>query len=166
MKTLVAIKHVSLEIKSSFSDFTYCLEKALGVFNPALLACPVGRPASMASFLHSDGDEDSLVLFNILEFDELLKVHGRRCKVKQYQIGNTAIALMITQRAPAAGLYMPLRLIVYECADGRIKAAYDLPSTLLAGSDDRMVKEAAVILDGKLAALIAAAEKDALADSL
>ena len=66
MKRAVVIEHVSLEIKSSFDEFTYQLEKALGILMPATLRSLGATPASMVCYLNSSCDDNKLLLYNMM----------------------------------------------------------------------------------------------------
>lgn len=52
---------------------------------------------------------------------------GRNCL--QYEIGNPLTASKMTSKVMAAGLYAPLRIVLYENEAGGSTFEYDLPST-------------------------------------
>lgn len=81
-----------------------------------------------------------------------------RANAVQYEIGNPLTASEMTRYHPAAGLYFPLRVIVYS-ADGATKIEYDVPSSLIGQSSDDRIAPLVRQLDADLlGALIAAAE--------
>ncbi|QLE58179.1 DUF302 domain-containing protein [Nostoc sp. TCL26-01] len=82
---------------------------------------------------------------------------GVRNKSKLYIIGNPLIANQMFEVDPAVGLYVPLRLFVYEDVDGRTCVTYDQPSSLLGQLQNAEILEVAQMLDGKLADLVAIA---------
>ena len=47
----------------------------------------------------------------------------------QYEIGNPLTAERMSRYALAAGLYAPLRVVLYEDESGRAIFEYDLPSS-------------------------------------
>jgi uncharacterized protein (DUF302 family) len=71
-----------------------------------------------------------------------------------YTMGNPAIAETMLKHTIAAGLNVPVRLLIYESQDsGQTKFAYDLPSSLMSILGDDAVNAAAKKLDEKLIAL-------------
>jgi uncharacterized protein (DUF302 family) len=82
---------------------------------------------------------------------------GKRNKSKLYIIGNPLIANQMFEIDPAVGLYVPLRLFVYEDFDGKVCVTYDKPSSLLAQLQNPAILEVARMLDHKLADLVAIA---------
>jgi uncharacterized protein (DUF302 family) len=63
----------------------------------------------------------------------------------------------MTQHNPAAGLYAPLRVLVYEDNRGRTYLEYDKPSSLFGQFNDDRITTVASLLDRKLEDLIAEA---------
>ena len=63
------------------------------------------------------------------------------------------IAITMIKHDIRVGLNVPVRIYIYEGADGRTRVAYDLPSTLMSGLDGADVAEAARKLDAKLIAV-------------
>jgi uncharacterized protein (DUF302 family) len=71
-----------------------------------------------------------------------------------YTIGNPLIARTMLEHDIAAGLNVPVRLMIYEDAvTGTTRLAYDLPSSLMSGLENEKVAAAAKKLDAKLIAL-------------
>jgi len=158
MKKIIAVEHVYTEIESDFYSFTSRLEQELGVLMPSMLRAIGASPASVVSHLNASCNENNLVLFNILLQDDLTKKENRR-KIKQYQVGNPKIMLRMIQNHPGAGLYIPIHLLVYEKANGKVVVEYDLPSSLLAQFDNAGIILDAITLENKLAKLIQVADK-------
>jgi len=52
---------------------------------------------------------------------------GVHKQAKQYRIGNPLIAMQMTQLDIRAGLYVPLSILIYEDAEGKVMADYDFP---------------------------------------
>jgi hypothetical protein len=71
--------------------------------------------------------------------------------------GNPLIALQMTQHDIRASLYAPLRVLVYENADGKTCIEYDKPSSLFGQFGNAEVDAVAAMLDRKLEALVAGA---------
>lgn len=149
---------MSLELKSSFDRFTFRLEKGLGIVSPSALHRAGATPASMARFLKSTTEEDKLVLYGILSNDDLSKKTNGK-KIRQYQVGNPRIANRITARDSAAGLYLPMQLLVYEKVDKKAVVEYDLPSSLFSRFNNAEILSDVIVLENNLTNLIQQADK-------
>ena len=88
-------------------------------------------------------------------FDLVLGEQKR--KAVQYVVGNPLFALQMTQHDIRAGLYAPLRVLLYEDERGRTCLEYDTPSSLFGRFNDDRISPTAAMLDKKLEALVAAA---------
>jgi uncharacterized protein (DUF302 family) len=79
---------------------------------------------------------------------------GLNAKARMYTMGNPLIARNMLQHDIAAGLNVPVRLMIYEDAvSGTTRLTYDLPSSLMSGLQNEKVTAAAKKLDVKLIAL-------------
>jgi hypothetical protein len=87
----------------------------------------------------------------------LVGLYGKVRDAVQYDIGNPLTASRMTRYQLAAGLYAPLRVIIYEKADGGSCIEYDLPSSLFGQFGDDRVTEVARGLDVALARALSAA---------
>src|SRR5216683_3511230 len=117
-----------------YDAFTHRLESLLGAMDPALLQAMASRsPESVRETLVSLEGTSGFVLFQRLDHGTLLTVlGGRPTRATTYVFGNALIAVEMTKHAPRVGLYVPLRLFVYELARGRVAVTYDVPSHALA----------------------------------
>ena len=159
MKKSIIVEHISVEIASSFDHFTFHLEKALGILRPSELKALGAVPASMTYYLKSIYNENGLVLFNILSQDDLSDKENSR-KIKQYQVGNPAIMCRMTAKHRSAGLYFPIKLLVYEKPDRKVIVEYDLPSSLFKRFNNPEILSDAMILENHLVKLIRFADKE------
>lgn len=75
---------------------------------------------------------------------------GHYHRSKLYIIGNPLIAVQMFKHNPAVGLYVPLRLFVYESDDGKTRINYENPSSLLAQFQSEQITTVAQSLDQKL----------------
>ncbi|VDB89977.1 unnamed protein product [Peniophora sp. CBMAI 1063] len=74
-----------------------------------------------------------------------------------YTIGNPILAQSMLKHRPASGLYVPLRLMVmgrYADSNRGTVVVYDLPSSMIATDGEGELRDAAVVLDHKLEALV------------
>ena len=97
------------------------------------------------------------MLFGTMDHGALLSIFGVKTKAIQYVLGNPLIAIQMTQHNLAAGLYAPLRVLVYEDDRGRTCLEYDKPSSLFGQFNDDRITTVASLLDRKLEDLIAEA---------
>ena len=153
------VEHVSVEIKSSFEDFTFHLEKRLGILAPSTLKALGAVPGSMARYLNSTNAENELVLFNIFSQEDLSDKRNSR-KIKQYQVGNPGIMRRMMAKHAAAGLYFPIQLLVYEKPDGKVVVEYNLLSSFLRRFNNTETLLDAMIMENNLIKVIQAADKE------
>jgi hypothetical protein len=157
MKKVIIVEHVSIEVESSFYDFTFHLEKALGILTSSALQSLGAVPASMVYYLTTTSSESDLMLFNMLFQEDLVK-KGCRRKIRQYQIGNPQIMYRMAESHAGTGLYMPIHLLVYETTDGRVMVEYDLPSSLFAQFNNAGIHSDSITLDNNLIRIIQTAD--------
>jgi uncharacterized protein (DUF302 family) len=150
---------VSLEVKADFESFTQALERSLSRFDHSLNKDFENDPRSVEERLKAAAGEEGLMLFNVQEHGKLLNVVGSPRKAKQYVLGNPLIAVTMTRHDIRAALYAPLRLLVYEDADGSTRIEFDQPSSLFGQFDNPDVTTVARSLDTKLANLVKKAER-------
>jgi uncharacterized protein (DUF302 family) len=91
-----------------------------------------------------------LAIFLCRDHGTSLMVAGRATKALQYEIGNPLTASKMTRHRLAAGLYAPLRVILYEDGSGSSVFEYDKPSSLFAQFGDEQVSEVARGLNAAL----------------
>src|SRR5262249_18717903 len=97
------------------------------------------------------------MLFGTTDHGALLRLAGQKRKAVQFVVGNPLIALQMTQHDLRAGLYAPLRVLLYENEAGKTCLEYDRPSSLFGQFGDDRITPVASMLDRKLEALVAAA---------
>ena len=94
------------------------------------------------------------MLFNVRDHGKLLNIFGSPQKAKQYVIGNPLIAATMTRHDIRAGLYAPLRILVYGVDDQSTRIEFEQPSSLFGQFDNPDITKVARSLDTKLADLI------------
>jgi uncharacterized protein (DUF302 family) len=155
--TTVAVVHVRVETGKSFAEVTEGLIRQLGRFDAAGLPSLLAQPQEARRKLEAMAGPSGLMLFTTADHGALLSLLGQSRKAVQYVVGNPLIALEMTRHDLAAGLYAPLRLLVYENADGQTCLEYDRPSSLFGQFHDDRIDAVDAGLDRKLEDLIAAA---------
>jgi uncharacterized protein (DUF302 family) len=154
MERTIELRHVSLQIDTEFERLTRALEQSLGRFDDVLLENLETDPRSVEERLKEAAGEGGLMLFNIQDHGKLLNLFGTPRKARQYVLGNPLIAAKMTRHDIRAGLYAPLRLLVYEADDHSTHIEFDLPSSLFGQFDNPEVTAVALSLDAKLESLI------------
>ena len=82
---------------------------------------------------------------------------GQKKKAIQYLLGNPLFAIQMTQHDIRAGLYAPLRVLIYENEHRKTYVEYDQPSSLFGQFGNPKVTEVATMLDRKMEQLVAKA---------
>ena len=159
MERTIEIRHLSLELDADFESFTQALEESLGRFDYSLFKDIETDPRSVEKRLKASAGEEGLMLFNVQEHGKLLNIVTSPRKAKQYVLGNPLIAVTMTRHDIRAGLYAPLRVLVYEADDRSTRIEFDQPSSLFGQFDNPEVTIVARSLDTKLANLIKKAER-------
>jgi uncharacterized protein (DUF302 family) len=83
----------------------------------------------------------------------MLAMTGLKLKATLFLVGNPTVGKKIFEQDPAAGLYIPLRVFVYEGKDGKAYVSYDKPSSLLGALNNQDINMTASMLDQKLEGL-------------
>ncbi|MDB5306961.1 MAG: hypothetical protein JWO38_1163 [Gemmataceae bacterium] len=154
------IDHVRVETGKTFAEVTKDFERQLGKYDPTVFqairaAPPLAEGAE--SRIEAMAGPSGLMLFGTMDHGALLSLFGKRQKAVQYVVGNPLIAIQMTRHNLAAGLYAPLRVLIYEGDRGMTRLEYDLPSSLFGQFDDVNIAPVAHMLDRKLEELVAAA---------
>jgi len=104
--------------------------------------------------LHSREGTSGFMRFLTVDHGAWMARFGLNAKARMYTIGNPLIARTMLEHDIAAGLNVPVRLMIYEEPASRTtRLAYDLPSSLMSGLKNKKVTMAAKKLDAKLIAL-------------
>jgi hypothetical protein len=88
-----------------------------------------------------------LIIFSIAMHGDWLQIISRKRRATQFVIGNVLTSTRMTQYQLAAGLYAPLRIMLYESDAGTATIEYDRPSSLFGQYGDERVTEVARELD-------------------
>jgi uncharacterized protein (DUF302 family) len=145
----------ALEI--DYDAFTHSLESLLGTMDVPFLREMASRSSeSVRETLTSIEGTSGFVLSQRLDHGTLLTMlGGRPTRATTYVFGNVLIAVEMTKHAPRVGLYVPLRMFVYELARGRVAVTYDVPSHAFAHYGSAEVDSVARGLDTKVERLVA-----------
>jgi len=150
-RQVLQVQHVTMKTSKKFADVEAALEKIAPQLDPEIAAALSRGDEQRATEL-----ERGAPLFIFLKRDHgaLLQVVGRSRKALQYEIGNPHTASKMTRHRLAAGLYAPLRVMLYEDETGGSIFEYDKPSSLFGQYGDERVTEVGRYLDEALEALL------------
>jgi uncharacterized protein (DUF302 family) len=88
-----------------------------------------------------------LAIFLSRDHGSLLRITGHARKAVQFDIGNPLTASRMTRHQLAAGLYAPLRVLLYEDQEGGSVFEYDQPSSLFGQFGNQQATDVACGLD-------------------
>lgn len=135
---------------------TIVSDKAVGAVHDDLLKVLPKLEATLVEMLRA-GDQEQIAeqrnngpklwLFETRDHASLLAAEGGPRTLWQFEIENPLTAETMTRYSLAAGLYAPLRVVLYEDDNGRAVFEYDLPSTLLGQFADERITRVAEALD-------------------
>jgi uncharacterized protein (DUF302 family) len=153
------VDHVRLATDKPFEEVARAFERQLGRFDPDVYkALAVGEDAEgVRARIEAMAGPSGFMLFGANDHGALLRLAGQKCKAVQYIVGNPLFALQMTQHDIRAGLYAPLRVLLYEDEAGKTCLEYDSPSSLFGQFGDDRISPTAAMLDKKLEELVAEA---------
>jgi uncharacterized protein (DUF302 family) len=146
------VKHVTITSRLSFDAVRTTLEQLVPKLDPSIAENLADGDQAAVGDYEKDGPKLSIFLSR--DHGALLQIAGRRRKAIQYEIGNPLTASKMTRHVLAAGLYAPLRVILYENDNGEAVFEYDLPSSFFGQFGDDQVTEVGRYLDATLEATL------------
>jgi uncharacterized protein (DUF302 family) len=158
-ETRFTVDHVCITTDRPFEDVTRAFERQLGRFDPEVSeALAAGEDAEAArAKIEGMAGPSGFMLFGTNDHGALLRLVGQKRKAVQYVVGNPLFALQMTRHDIRAGLYAPLRVLLYEDERGEACLQYDKPSSLFGQFGHAEVTAVATMLDRKLEELVAEA---------
>jgi uncharacterized protein (DUF302 family) len=155
----VTIEHVHVETEKPFAEVAAALEAQMGKFDPAVYEQlrSGADPEAVRARLEGMAGPSGFMLFRTSDHGALLRLAGQTKKAVQYLLGNPLFAIRMTQHDIRAGLYAPLRVLLYQDEEGKTCVEYDRPSLLFGQFGNANVTEVAAMLDRKLEQLVAEA---------
>lgn len=142
------IEHVTIESQKDFDAVKAALESALPQFDVSILI--LLRYGDSARTKRELERTPGLAIFLSRDHGGLLQIVAQRKKALQYEIGNPLTALAMTRHRLPAALYAPLRVLLYENAQGHAVFEYDKPSSLFGQFGDEEVSAVGRELDRQL----------------
>jgi uncharacterized protein (DUF302 family) len=154
--TRFTVDHVHLVADRPIDKVTRAFEQQLGQFDPEVYKQLLAGndTEKIRAKIEAMAGPSGFMLFRSSDHGALLRLAGQKKKAVQYLLGNPLIAIQMTQHDIRAGLYAPLRVLVYEKDDARTCVEYDRPSSLFGQFGNAKVTEVARTLDRKLERLV------------
>jgi uncharacterized protein (DUF302 family) len=105
------------------------------------------------SQLKSAVGQGGMMVMGEVNQGNMLSMTGLKLKATLFLVGNPTVGKKIFEQEPSAGLYIPLRVFVYEGKDGKAYLSYDKPSSLLGSLNNQEINMVAGMLDQKIEGL-------------
>jgi uncharacterized protein (DUF302 family) len=157
MQQTYTVQHNEHSTRRPFDEVVHTFEGALGsVENGGLseIAASARSAAEFEECVRSREGSSGFMRFLTVDHGQWMSRYGSSARSRMYTIGNPLIARTMLQHAVAAGLNVPVRVLIYEDTEsGTTRLAYDLPSSLMSVLGSGEVTAAAKKLDAKLIAL-------------
>jgi uncharacterized protein (DUF302 family) len=156
------VDHIRVRSDKPFDAVTANFVRQLGAYDAGVLKeLAAGSDADVVKAeIEALAGPSGLMLFGIQDHGLLLRIMGQKRKAVQYVVGNPLIAAQMTQHDIRTSLYAPLRVLIYEDADGKTCLEYDRPSSLFGQFGNEQVAPTAAELDRKMGELVAAAVRE------
>ena len=91
-----------------------------------------------------------MMVMSTVDQGNMLKMTGFDMKGTLFLVGNPNVGKQVFEKDPAAGLYLPLRVYIYQGSDHQTYLSYDKPSVVLKAFNNASIDETAGMLDQKL----------------
>lgn len=106
------------------------------------------------SALKSAVSQGGMMVMATVDQGNMLSMTGLRLKATLFLIGNPTVGKKLFEQNHRVGLYVPLRVFVYEDKDGKTYVSYDKPSDVLSQFNNNEINQTAGMLDQKLQGLV------------
>jgi uncharacterized protein (DUF302 family) len=157
MRTKFTAHHNEHVSNRSFEEVVRVFESAVGSVEDVGLEALSASTKSAEEFesqVKSRESTSGFMRFFTADHGTWMARVGFNAKARMYTIGNPLIARTMLEHDIAAGLNVPVRLMIYEDPVSRTtRLTYDLPSSLMSGLKNKKVNAAAKKLDVKLITL-------------
>jgi uncharacterized protein DUF302 len=148
----VSVEHRSLQCARSFDEVHRALIDSVPALKPEVSEILIRGEKDKVAIARREWPK--LWLFLVRDHGGLTAADGQNSKAMQYEIGNPLTAELMTRHVLAAGLYAPLRVVLFEDKAGKAIFEYDLPSSLFSQFGDEQVARVGRELDAELEAAL------------
>jgi uncharacterized protein (DUF302 family) len=153
--TAVVMNHVTIESSTAYQLVISRLNSEVKWFDESYrVLLKNNQIDELRAKLIRGLEPDGFMLHFVAEQGDLSALEGRRRQGNVYYLGNVVAAAQMTKRNFSAALYAPLRLNVYENANGGTTFEYDKPSTQFGQFRNSDIDKIAHSLDDNLLDLI------------
>jgi uncharacterized protein (DUF302 family) len=155
-ETQTIIDHVTVSSSKPYASVKQDLESRLGRLDDHIrMLLKQNKVEELHAALQKVAGNDGLVIHYIGVHGDWLVLKGQHKNGTEYFTGNILTAVEMTNVNMAAGLYAPLRIMVYENTQGGTTIEYDKPSTQLSQFHSAQIDAQGRSLDDRLAKLCA-----------
>ena len=98
--------------------------------------------------------DNGMMVMGELHQGKVLEMTGLKVKSESIFVGNPTLGKKLFSAEPGVGQIVPLRINIFENAEGQTVVSYITPSSLLAGFDNPELDKMAAMLDKKLGGMV------------
>jgi uncharacterized protein (DUF302 family) len=95
-------------------------------------------------------NKGGMMVMSTVDQGNMLRMTGLEMKGTLFLVGNPNVGKQVFEKDPAAGLYLPLRVYIYQGSDHKTYLSYDKPSVVLKPFNNASIDQTAGMLDQKL----------------
>ena len=146
----LAVEHIVIKTIKPYPEVKARIEK-LGRFDDGMRAMLAKNDIDgLREAAQRIAGADGLAIHYVALHGDLLALRGERRPLIAYYIGNILSATEMTKVNPAAGLYAPLRVVVYANEKGGTTMEYDRPTSMFGQFKNADIDAVAQSLDDRL----------------
>jgi uncharacterized protein (DUF302 family) len=156
MKKTYQVQHNEHVTRLPFDEVIQAFERAVGSVEGVYddLVAMSHDTAEFERLVREREGSSGFMRFFTADHGAWAELEGMDFRARLYVIGNPLIALTMLRHEVAAGLNVPVRIMIYEdVGGGTTRFVYDLPSSLMSVLGNEQVMNAARKLDEKLITL-------------
>lgn len=146
----IQVEHIRIDSDKSYSEVRAALEKLPRFDDRIRVLLQYGQIECVKAELKEIQGDAGLVIFSVATHGDWLQIISGKRNAAQYVIGNILVSTQMTQHQLAAGLYAPLRVMLYENEANTATFEFDRPSALFGQYDDERVTRVARELDQEI----------------
>jgi hypothetical protein len=148
--TPLPVEHIQIATSKPYAEVKANVEK-LGRFDDRVRAFLKNNDIEgFRAALQEITGADGLAIHYIAIHGDFLALKGERRELIAYYIGNVLSATEMTNVNPAAGLYAPLRVVIYANEQGGTTLEYDKPSSMFGQFKHPVIDDMGASLDSRL----------------
>jgi uncharacterized protein (DUF302 family) len=95
-------------------------------------------------------NKGGMMVMSTVDQGNMMKMAGLDLKETLFLVGNPNVGKQVFEKDPSAGLYLPLRVYIYQTTAGKTFLSYDKPSVVLKQFNNGSINQTAAMLDRKL----------------